>query len=381
MKIIILGAGLVGTPMALDLAQDERFQITLVDKDGAALKKASENPRIDTIEMDLSDSAHVKNIVENYDQVLSAVPGFMGFQTLKAVIEAGKNVVDIAFFPEDPFELHELAVKNNITALVDCGVAPGMSHILTGYVQHQLESLQKVRIYVGGLPVVRTWPYEYKAVFSPLDVIEEYTRPARLVQDGKVIEKPALSETELLEFPGVGSLEAFNSDGLRTLTQTISAGDMSEKTLRYPGHVKLMETFRHSGFFGKDKIEIEGQLLSPLSLTSKLFEKDWKLQSGERDLTVMQIQVTGEKEGSTYLYTYDLLDYFDEASDIHSMARTTGYTATVCSRLMADGQINHKGIVVPEYLGPDTELVERILSGLKERGIDYKEKIEKINPS
>jgi len=380
MKIIILGAGLVGTPMALDLSQNKKFEVTLVDRDAASLDRAAAVSPIKTIQMDLADPEHVKKLVKDYDQVLSAVPGFMGFQTLKAILEAEKNVVDIAFFPEDPFELHELALKKNVTAVVDCGVAPGMSHILTGYIENQLDTLHKVRIYVGGLPVVRTWPYEYKAVFSPLDVIEEYTRPARLVESGKVVEKTALSEQELLDFPGVGTLEAFNSDGLRTLTQTISAPDMAEKTLRYPGHIQLMQVLRHSGFFEKEELDIEGQKVSPLSLTSKLLQKDWKLQPGEKDLTVMKVQAEGEKDGSSYRYSYDLLDYYDEKTRIHSMARTTGYTATVCSSLLAEGQISRKGIVVPEYLGSDDELVKNFLSGLQEKGIEYKEQIEEILP-
>ena len=380
MKLIVLGAGLIGTPMALDLAQKEQFEVTLVDHDANALEKAASISSIKTIQMDLADPEHVKKLVMDYDQVLNAVPGFMGFQTLKAILEAEKNVVDIAFFPEDPFELHKLALEKNVTAIVDCGVAPGMSHILTGYIENQLDVLHKIRIYVGGLPVVRTWPYEYKAVFSPLDVIEEYTRPARLVENGQVVQKAALSEPELLDFPEVGTLEAFNSDGLRTLTKTISAPDMAEKTLRYPGHIQLMQVLRHSGFFEKEELDIAGQKISPLSLTSKLLQKDWKLQPGEKDLTVMQVVGEGEKDGSGYRYTYDLLDYYNDETNIHSMARTTGYTATVCSQLLADGPILQKGIVAPEYLGSDAGLVKKILFGLQEHGIVYNEKIEEILP-
>lgn len=378
MKIIVLGAGLVGTPMALDLAQNDKMDVTLVDYDATALKKVAQVSSIKTKQMDLAKPEQVKKLVQDYDQVLSAVPGFMGFRTLKAIIEAQKNVVDIAFFPEDPFELHELALERNVTAVVDCGVAPGMSHLLTGYIENQLDVLQKVRIYVGGLPVVRKWPYEYKAVFSPLDVIEEYTRPARLVENGLIVEKTALSEAELLDFPGVGTLEAFNSDGLRTLTKTISAPDMAEKTLRYPGHIQLMQVLRHSGFFNKEAFDIDGQKISPLSLTSKLLQKDWKLNPGEKDLTVMQIFGEGQKDHAHYRYTYDLLDFYSEKTGIHSMARTTGYTATVCSQLLAEGQIARKGIVVPEYLGADEDLVDKILAGLRARGIEYTSKIEKI---
>ena len=377
MKIIVLGAGLVGTPIALDLATEKTLSVTLVDINEKALKRARQQG-IRTEVRDLSNPAEVSKLVALFDFVVSAVPGFMGYRTLEAVIEAGKNVVDIAFFPEDPFQLHEKALKNKVTAIVDCGVAPGMSHILTGYAQHLLDSVQKVRIYVGGLPLVRKWPYEYKAVFSPLDVIEEYTRPARVIENGKVVVKEALSEAEYLDFPQIGTLEAFNSDGLRTLTRTIDAPDMCEKTLRYPGHIQLMQVLRHSGFFAKEKININGNEVSPLDVTAKLLQKDWKLNPGEQDLTVMKIQAEGKKGSDILRYTYDLLDYFDVKTNIHSMARTTGYTAAVVARLAASGKIDEKGIVVPEYLGKHPQIVQEILLGLKERGIEYRESIEKI---
>ena len=377
MNLIILGAGLVGTPIALDLANNPAFTVTLVDKCEAALKRAQKHPRIQAEIRDLSNAAKVSEIVKPFDLVLSAVPGFRGFQTLEAIIDAGRNVVDIAFSPEDPFLLHKKALQKNITAIVDCGVAPGMSHLLTGYAQHLLDTVQKVRIYVGGLPVVRTWPYEYKAVFSPIDVIEEYTRPARVVENGKIVFKQALSEPELLDFPQIGTLEAFNSDGLRTLTRTINAPDMCEKTLRYPGHIRLMEVLRHSGFFSKEKIEVGGVEVSPLDVTAKLLFKDWKLDPGEKDLTVMRVLVEGKKGNDALRYTFDLLDYYDTKTNIHSMARTTGYTASVTAKLVATGQIADKGIIVPEYLGKKPNIVRQILEGLKDRGVIYRESIEK----
>ncbi len=374
MKIAVLGAGLVGAPMAMDLSRQSRFEVFLADKDQRAFERVADYP-IRTKQIDLSDPVALKNYIKPFDLIISAVPGFMGFETLKHLIESGKNVVDIAFFPEDPFLLEELAKQKNVTAIVDCGVAPGMSHILTGYAASQVDELDKVRIYVGGLPQIRTWPYEYKAVFSPIDVIEEYTRPARLVENGKVVEKEALSEPEMLYFEGVGSLEAFNSDGLRTLTQTIKAKNMAEKTLRYSGHSELMRVLRHSGFFDKKELKINGHRVRPLDLTAKLLLKDWKLNPGEKDLTVMKVLAKGTKDKKKVKIEFDLIDFYDESSGVHSMARVTGYTATVVAGLLADGKIKQKGLVVPEYLGFDKETVLVILEGLKQRGVQYKEVI------
>lgn len=378
MKIIVLGAGLVGAPMALDLAADPGFEVTVADVNDAALARLQGRPRLTPIRRDLADPKAVEGLVKDFDLVLSAVPGFMGFATLQAVIAAGRNVVDIAFFPEDPFLLDEQAKARGVTAVVDCGVAPGMSNILTGHVDALLDETRRVLIYVGGLPEVRLWPFEYKAVFSPVDVIEEYVRPARFVEHGQVVVRPALSDPQLLDFPGVGTLEAFNTDGLRSLARTISAPFMKEMTLRYPGHIALMRVLREIGLFGQDEVEVKGARVRPLDLTAKLLFPLWKLEEGERDLTVMRVEVEGRKDGASFLYAYDLLDRYDPASRTHSMARTTGYTATTAIRMLAQGLYGRKGIIVPEFIGADEACVKFILAGLRDRGIVYRESVTRL---
>jgi len=379
LKILILGAGLVGGPMAIDLAKDSEFDITLADINNDSLDKIGVKNKISTIQKDLSDSKSIKEVVNDFDIVLNAMPGFMGYNTLKAIIESSKDVVDIAFFPEDPFTLDELAKKNNVTAIVDCGVAPGMSNVLIGYIDHLLDKTETALIYVGGLPEVREWPYEYKAVFSPIDVIEEYTRPARYVENGNLVTRPALSDAEYLDFPNIGTLEAFNSDGLRTLAETIDAPNMKEKTLRYPGHIEKMAVLRESGFFNKEEIDIKGIKISPLEFTSKLLFPKWQLKEGESDITVMRVIVEGTKDGEKLRYTYDLFDRLDKETNTHSMARTTGYTATMAIRMLAKGLYEEKGISPPEFIGRKPECVRFILKGLEDRGIFYRESIERLN--
>ena len=377
-KIIVLGSGLVGAPMALDLAATPGFEVSVADISPESLQKCAVNKAVKTIQADLSDVAKVKELVAGQDMAVNAVPGFLGFQTLRAVIEAGKNVVDIAFFPEDPFMLDELAKKNNVTAIVDCGVAPGMSNVLVGHVHHLLDRTHSALIYVGGLPEVRVWPYEYKAVFSPLDVIEEYIRPARYVENGKLVVRPALSDAEYLNLPGVSSLVAFNSDGLRTLARTLDIPNMKEKTLRYPGHIEKIAVLRETGFFSQEPVEIHGMHVRPLDLTAKLLFPIWKLQPGETDLTVMQVIVEGEKGGEKLRYVYDLFDRFDSASNVHSMARTTGYTATAAVRMVGGGLFARRGIIAPEFIGEQPACVEFLLKELADRGVVYKQRIEKI---
>ncbi len=373
MKIAVLGAGLVGSAMAVDLAKDDTFQIWVGDRDSAASQRLQKKAAVRTQTADLSDTAAVRKLIQPCDLVINAMPGFLGFQTLKTIIEAGKNVVDIAFFPEDPFQLDALAKEKGVTAIVDCGVAPGMSHVLSAYAASQMDEVEEVLIYVGGLPVERQWPYQYKAVFSPIDVIEEYTRPARLKEHGQIVVKPALSEREYLNFPGIGTLEAFNSDGLRTLLETIPAHTMKEKTLRYPGHCELMEVFRETGFFDQTELNINGVAIRPIDLTAKLLFDKWKLNPGEEDITVMKIQATGKKDGKRLQISYDLYDRYDRATGVHSMARTTGYTATVVARMLLEGKFDQKGVSAPEAIGQKPACVHYLLEGLKERGVVYRE--------
>lgn len=373
-KIIVLGAGLVGRPMAIDLAKDKAFEVAVADLDPKQLSGLASYD-IQCVEADLSVKAHLQQTLAPFQYVINAVPGSLGFSVLKNLIEAGKNVVDIAFYPEDMFELHDLAVQNNVCAICDMGVAPGMSHMLTGYAASKLDQVKKILIYVGGLPVKREWPWQYKAVFSPADVIEEYTRPARLVEHGEVVIKEALSEAELLNFEPVGTLEAFNSDGLRSLVKTIEADYMAEKTLRYPGHIEYIKLLKASGFFGQERVELNGQNIVPLDFTQQMLFEKWLLGPGEEDLTIMKISVEGIKDRQRKVYTYDLYDTYDHHNGVHSMARTTGYAATVALRMMAQGIFSTPGVFAPEQVGRHPACVDFMLKGLKERNVIYRERV------
>lgn len=376
MNIIVLGAGLVGGPMARDLAADPGLVVTVADRDEDALAQLKSQAAVEGVLIDLSNPGNVTDLVRDYDMVIDAVPGFMGYRTLEAIIRAERNVVDIAFFAEDPFGLDQLAKEKGVIAVMDCGVFPGLGSALIGRLARKLDTIEEVLVYVGGLPEVRQWPWEYKAAFSPIDVIEEYVRPARYLENGHLVTRPALSDPELLDFPGVGTLEAFNTDGLRTLIQTIGAPNMKEKTLRYPGHIEKVAVLRECGFFGEQQLDVGGQRVRPIDLTAELLFPMWKLEAGEGDLTVMQIQVVGTDNNQRLKYVYDLLDRYDHDQRVTSMARTTGYTATMTARLIHEGQYTRTGISPPEYLGQEVGCLDYLLEGLEARGILYRERFE-----
>ena len=372
-QVIVLGGGLVGGPMAMDLAADDRFTVTVADIDRDSLARLKQKcPPLNVVRKDLSSPEDVTALVGGFDLVINAVPGFMGFETAKAIIRAGKDCTCIAFYEEDPFQLDDLCKEHGVTMIMDCGVYPGMGSALIMHVTRQMDRVERILTFVGGLPQVREWPSEYKAVFSPIDVIEEYIRPARYVENGVEVVKPALSDPEYINFPGIGTLEAFNTDGLRTLAKTINAPNMKEKTLRYPGHIEKMAVLRELGFFSKEKtLDVDGRKVSPLDMTAQVLFPNWQLKPGEGDITVFQSVVEGTKDGVPVRFTIDMQDRYCPDTDVISMARTTGYTCTLALRMIADGLYGHKGISPPEYLGRHPECVDYMLAGLRQRGVNW----------
>lgn len=367
-KVVVLGAGLVGRTIASELSKD--YQVTAVDSNRIQLENLS-NKKINTKTADLSSDSEIKKVVKDSDLVIGALPGFMGFKILKSIIEAEKNVVDISFFPEDPFLLNELAKKKGVTAIVDCGVSPGLSNIILGYHNRKMK-VSNYKCIVGGLPYKRDWPFEYKAYFSPIDVIEEYKRPARMVVDGKLVEKEALSDPEIINYKEVGDLESFNTDGLRSLLKTMNIPNMIEKTLRYPGHIELMKIFREVGFFSDTEIEVGGKSIKPIDLTTKLLFPFWSPTKGERDYTILEVFIEGIDGSKKSSHQYFIFDRYDPKDDNSSMARTTGFTCCAAARFFLEGEYNRKGICPPEYLGEDENCYNYVISYLQKKDIRIK---------
>ncbi|PIP55138.1 MAG: saccharopine dehydrogenase [Bacteroidetes bacterium CG23_combo_of_CG06-09_8_20_14_all_32_9] len=370
-NIIVLGAGMVGSAMAIDLAKNHK--VTLTDLNIQRLKHVKEKCQtLNILKLDVCNKNNLQYVLKTFDLVICAVPGFLGFETIKRVIESGKNVVDISFFPENSLNLDKIAKAKGVTTFVDCGVAPGMDNIILGHYNGILK-LTNFECLVGGLPKVKKWPFCYKAPFSPVDVIEEYTRPARYVENGKLIIREPLTDCELLEFDKVGTLESFNSDGLRTIILTMPhIKNMKEKTLRYPGHVEYVRVLKESGFFNKKKVKVNGIAVSPLDVTSKILFDEWKLGETEEEITVMRVTLKGENQsGKIEKVVYNLYDEYCTKTQTSSMARTTGYTATAIANMFLEGLFTEKGVFPPELIGKSEVCYNYILNYLKERNIHY----------
>jgi saccharopine dehydrogenase-like NADP-dependent oxidoreductase len=370
--VIVLGAGMVGSAIAVDMAKTH--QVTLTDLNESALKRARNRcNELNCFNLDVTDKNLLHSTLKSFDLVICAVPGFLGFKTLKSIIEASKNVVDISFFPENALDLDALAKEKGITAIVDCGVAPGMDNIILGHYNEKM-ALTDFECLVGGLPKFKKWPFYYKAPFSPIDVIEEYTRPARYVENFKLITKEALTDCEYLNFEKIGTLESFNTDGLRSIIHTMShIPNMKEKTLRFPGHVEFIKGLKASGFFSEDKMKINGTEVSALNFTCKILFKEWKLEDDDEEFTIMRITLKGENtDGKTEEVVYELYDEYCSITKTSSMSRTTGYTATAAANLILEGLFNEKGVFPPELVGKHEKCFKFILNYLEERNVVYK---------
>jgi saccharopine dehydrogenase-like NADP-dependent oxidoreductase len=209
-----------------------------------------------------------------------------------------------------------------------------------------------------------------------VDVVEEYTRPARLRRNGKTVVLPALSEVEAVDFPEVGALEAFNTDGLRTLLRTSATPEMVEKTMRYPGHAEWMRGLRQTGFFDDKPITVGQAAVSPREVTARLLERAWAFDDQEEDLTVMRVRVEGVRAGRKERHTFHLFDRYHAPTRTSSMARTTGYTATAMVRVLARGLYRKPGITPPELLGGDPTCYDFVMKELEARGIRFSHQVE-----
>jgi len=371
-KIVILGCGPVGKYIAIDLCKDPNHEVTSVDIDPKVLDQlAKENP-IKTLVADLSTAEGITKAVADADIVIGSVPGPLGYTMLETVIRAGKNIVDISYFLEDPYELDELAKEMGVTVVVDCGVAPGMSNIILGGRRRTMKETD-YGLFVGGFPKSRKAPLAYKTDFPVLEVLEELSGPGRSVENGKIVTRAALDETMTIDLPKLGTMACLNADGLRTLLHTCASEipNMFEKNLRYPEYVDQMRIFDDIGLFSQTPIRVKDVSVKPLDVISAILTPVWKYEPGEPDLTVARIVISGEEDGKPATYTYDLYDQLDTETGMPSMARTTGFTCAGVTKVILDGGYSKTGIIAPEMFGREKGCRDSVEKYQKDRGVLY----------
>ncbi len=344
MRVLVLGAGNVGKAIAWDL-RDE-FNVHVADLSGERLRAVSEFAT--PLKLDASRFDKLVEAMRGFELVVGALPGRFGYASVKAAIKSGVDMVDVSFMPESPLELRDEAEKAQVTIIFDAGFAPGLSHILMGRIWNELDDMNEGYIYVGGLPKEPKPPLYYRITWSPKDLIEEYTRPARVIRDGGVTAVDPLSEIKTVEIEGY-TFEAFPSDGLRSLLESVRVERLEEWTLRWPGHLEKMKVLRELGFFKSEHLDKTLEVITPL------------MTYESPDFSIMR--VVGMEPDRTISYTL-----FDEEREFTSMARVTGYTASAVARLVAEGSCIY-GVIPPEILGMRIDTFKRILNDLAERGI------------
>ncbi len=371
LRVIVLGCGKIGSVMARDFSESNRgAEVVLADRSVERAKEAAAGiTGAGWVELDTADRPELVRVLRGFDLVLGALPGDYGYGALEASVEAGVDMVDVSYTPEIPLGLDGPAKEADVTVIPDCGVAPGLSSILVGRAASKLDKVESAHILVGGIPETPVPPLGYTITWSAEGLIDEYVREVSVVEGGRVVRVPALSGLEEVDFPGVGRLEAFYTDGLRTLIQSLPDVDsMYEKTLRYPGHVEGVRLLRELGFFDEEPLEVEGRRVSPRLLTARLLERSLR-RPEVGDLLAMIVEVKGEVDGAASGYRYYVLDRFDKASGVTAMARTTAYTASIVAGMLAGGAIEEKGVLPPERLGMDEGIAEGLLSELGKRGV------------
>ena len=338
-KILLIGCGLIGKTIAFDLSK--KYDLTVSDIDKQALNKISKKLKVKTKFIDINNFDLLKSKSNEFKTIVTAVPGFCGFKLVKNLIEMKKNIIDISFSPENYLELDKHAKKNKVTVLVDFGLAPGIDNLILGNYDRLLK-IKKFACYVGGLPKKKTPPFYYKAPFSPIDVVEEYTRPARIRRNGKNVTESALSDRHLIPVPGYGPMEAFLTDGVRSLLDTIDSEELLEYTVRWPGHIDRYLS-------GEDS---EEELIDA-----------WKFDSKRPEFTWLAVEVSN----ADVLHRWDVID--KGLDGWSSMARTTGLVTVEVTEMLADGTISQSGVMPPEHLGQDSVLLRRLLDSMRKEGV------------
>jgi lysine 6-dehydrogenase len=370
MRMLVLGAGLQGSACAYDLLQNpDVSQVRLADLRFDHLPdflKPLSGPRLIPTTLDVRDREAVLAVMRESDAVMSAIPYYFNLALAECAVEAGVHFCDLGGNTEIVFQQKELAdraIAKGITIVPDCGVAPGMVNILAEYGIRQLDSVESVRIYVGGLPQEPEPPLDYQVVYSLEGVLDYYTTRSWVLRDGQRTQVTALSEREPIEFPEpVGTLEAFHTaGGLSTMAFRYEGKIpvMEYKTLRYPGHAEIMQTIREIGLLDLEPVEVKGVMISPRDLFVTVVGPKLTKPKG-KDLLALRVVVRGKKGGRPAERRFDLVDRYDEKHGISAMMRTTGYSLSITGQMQVAGEVKPAGVHTPDECMPAARYIEEL---------------------
>jgi lysine 6-dehydrogenase len=368
MKILVLGAGRMGFGAAYDLVHNSEVEaVTIADVNFNAAKTAAEqidSGKITPQQIDVNDYKATVNLMTGHNAAISCVTYFYNEQLAKAAIEAKVNFCDLGGNNDvvaAELALDEQAKAAGINIIPDCGLAPGMVSVLAAHGAARFESLDSLRIRVGGLPQHPKPPLNYQMVFSVEGLINEYIERARLLRGGKIVEVESMTEIETLDFPPFGELEAFQtSGGTSTLPDTFlgRVKDLDYKTIRYPGHCEKFKLLLDLGLASSEAIDVDGVMVKPRRVLGEALLKH--LPSGEPDLVLIRVEFCGKNDLMQQTLCYDIIDKYDEKTGLSAMMRTTAFPASIIAQMMANDETKRKGAVPQELCIPPEKFVKEL---------------------
>ena len=379
MRVSLLGCGLVGYAIAYAFAEDNlsNIEFNLYDSSTKNLRRCMSLPlNITQAEkVDLSAEDILKRVLKNSDLIIEALPGSLGFKVMRLASELCVDTVSVSYTPENPLILHEKFKKCKSILIPDAGFAPGISNILVGHASTLFDSLEDVRIYVGGLPEKPIGPLKYVITFSVDDLIDEYLRKARIIRDYNIVHLDSLESVEIVEIPRFGVFEAFYTDGLRTILYSMAGKirNAFEKTLRYPGHIEGMKLLRELGFMDEEPLNIEGHKVIPRKFLSEILKRKLLLPN-VRDIAILFLRINGSKHTSKTKLQYLVWSEYDASRGLSAMSKITGFTTYSIAKVVMNysNRLDY-GVIPPEYLGMDDVIYKCIVNDLLKKGIKLEE--------
>lgn len=380
MRLLVLGAGLQGSACAFDLCRTSAVSaVTLADLDvdsPAQFLRPWLDTKLTMARVDVTDEDALRALMAGHNAVMSAIPYYFNGAMARAAVDVGVHYCDLGGNTEIVFEqkqLHEAALEKDLSVIPDCGLAPGMVNILAMEGIRRLDEVERVKVYVGGLPQHPEPPLNYQIVYSLEGALDYYTTPSWILRGGKRTQVEALSELERLKFPSpVGELEAFHTGGGISLMPWTFEGKvevMEYKTLRYPGHAEIMYAIRELGLLATDPVDVKGTEVVPRDAFISAVQPKLYRPEGH-DLVALRVEVSGSKGGKPARSGFEVLDFYDEEHGISAMMRTTGFSLAITSLMQADGRVTARGVHTPDEAMPFGPYVEE----LEKRGVRVSER-------
>ncbi|MDQ3749143.1 MAG: saccharopine dehydrogenase NADP-binding domain-containing protein [Acidobacteriota bacterium] len=378
MKILVLGAGRMGHGAVFDLLYNspEIKSVTVADYDFEKVKNLSRqinNHKLQVKQLDVSNFSNVTALMREHDSAVSCVNYWYNLELSKAAIETKTNFCDLGgnnYIVDEQLALDAEAKTAGINIIPDCGLAPGMVSILAMHGANRFDDTREIHIRVGGLPQNPKPPLDYQLVFSVEGLINEYVEKARVIRGGIIKEIESMTELESLAFDNFPALEAFQtSGGTSTLPETFLGKivELDYKTIRYSGHCDKFKTMIDLGLCSSEELEADSAKIKPRKVFGELLQRN--LPADEPDYVLVRLEFVGKTNGETKCLRYDIVDQFDEATNLSAMMRTTAFPASIIAQMMAKGEVIARG-ATPQEKAIDAE---KFVSELERRNIRIQE--------